>query len=392
MERQDALTLAALPLLGIWLLVARILSMLTPLLAPWLSYLLAQRLYYATPFAVYALRSGGGAKAILTRLVVRRYLTLPLRPHLPHFYIVGFPKCGTTSMCTYLKQHPCIDGLDGLPYHEILEKWVGRVSGSGAVGTLGGGESHFYVGALGRSSTTSTSAYRSFFPTIVASTLARVRHGNWLCFDACPVHACLPHVPARMKAMTPNAKLVFMMRDPLAAVISGELMLRDLGMPLQWSTLGEHDLAGDSLAETEEDSAYWAAVEKLPLDEPLPADLMQRFYSTTDPRPALRAAKYADCLDRFLRAFPKENMMFVDFADFVAQPEATVRSVLKFVGADAALPAYAFKPMPPGMQGKPRGRTMHPAVKQRLRQYYRSSNLALQQMLGRSLSWFGEDV
>lgn len=121
-------------------------------------------------------------------------------------------------------------------------------------------------------------------------------------------------------------------------------------MPLQWSTLGEHDLAGDSLAETEEDSAYWAAVEKLPLDEPLPADLMQRFYSTTDPRPALRAAKYADCLDRFLRAFPKENMMFVDFADFVAQPEATVRSVLKFVGADAALPAYAFKPMPPGMQ------------------------------------------
>lgn len=35
---------------------------------------------------------------------------------------------------------------------------------------------------------------------------------------------------------------------------------------------------------------------------------------------------------------------------------------------------------------------MHPAVKQRLRQYYRSSNLALQQMLGRSLSWFGEDV
>lgn len=325
MERQDALTLAALPLLGIWLLVARILSMLTPLLAPWLSYLLAQRLYYATPFAVYALRSGGGAKAILTRLgfeasycmngerrmvseprpplsggvecsyrqratssvycrhplpppsppvVVRRYLTLPLRPHLPHFYIVGFPKCGTTSMCTYLKQHPCIDGLDGLPYHEILEKWVGRVSGSGAVGTLGGGwacqetqslprlwarlphshslthppslthhqisnsqtpphlsprESHFYVGALGRSSTTSTSAYRSFFPTIVASTLARVRHGNWLCFDACPVHACLPHVPARMKAMTPNAKLVFMMRDPLAAVISGELMVSVCG-------------------------------------------------------------------------------------------------------------------------------------------------------------------
>lgn len=68
MKRQDALTLAALPLLGLWLLVARVISMLTPLLAPWLSYMLAQKLYYATPFAVYALRNGGGARAVFTRL------------------------------------------------------------------------------------------------------------------------------------------------------------------------------------------------------------------------------------------------------------------------------------------------------------------------------------
>ena len=61
-------------------------------------------------------------RSLFPRAVVRRYLTLPLRPHLPSFYIVGFPKCGTTSMCTYLKQHPCIDGLDGLPFHEILSK------------------------------------------------------------------------------------------------------------------------------------------------------------------------------------------------------------------------------------------------------------------------------
>lgn len=47
-----------------------------------------------------------------------------------------------------------------------------------------------------------------------------------MCFDACPVHACLPHIPARMAHVTPNAKLIFMMRDPLAAVISGELMVR----------------------------------------------------------------------------------------------------------------------------------------------------------------------
>lgn len=58
----------ALPFLLSWLLVARLLSMLSPIVAPWLSYILAQRLYYATPFALYALRAGGGAKAVMTRV------------------------------------------------------------------------------------------------------------------------------------------------------------------------------------------------------------------------------------------------------------------------------------------------------------------------------------
>ena len=34
--------------------------------------------------------------------------------------------------------------------------------------------------------------------------------GRWQCFDATPTFACLPHVPARVKALTPNAKVVFM--------------------------------------------------------------------------------------------------------------------------------------------------------------------------------------
>ena len=68
MEGKTAATLAAMPLLLLWLLVARIVSMLTPMLAPWYSYILAQRLYYATPFAVYALAQSGGAKAVFTRI------------------------------------------------------------------------------------------------------------------------------------------------------------------------------------------------------------------------------------------------------------------------------------------------------------------------------------
>lgn len=34
-----------------------------------------------------------------------------------------------------------------------------------------------------------------------------------MCFDACPVTACLPYTAKRMRALTPNAKLIFMVRS-----------------------------------------------------------------------------------------------------------------------------------------------------------------------------------
>lgn len=58
---------------------------------------------------------------------------------------------------------------------------------------------------------------------------------RWMCFDACPTFACLPHVAARAAAITPSAKLVVMVRDPVAALFSAETMLRNMGMPLSWS-------------------------------------------------------------------------------------------------------------------------------------------------------------
>lgn len=45
-----------------------------------------------------------------------------------------------------------------------------------------------------------------------AMLLARVQ---WQCFDACPVHACLPHVARRIAALTPRAKIIVMVRDPV---------------------------------------------------------------------------------------------------------------------------------------------------------------------------------
>lgn len=59
-------------------------------------------------------------------------------------------KCGTTSLASYLRAHPGISGISGMPGHEAFGK-----------------ESHFFGGMLGRGAASSATLYRSFFPTVM---------------------------------------------------------------------------------------------------------------------------------------------------------------------------------------------------------------------------------
>lgn len=84
-------------------------------------------------------------------------------------------------------------------------------------------------------------------------------------------------------------------------------------------------------------------------------------------------------------SLPSCSMLFVDFAEFTTNTEAVVRKTLEFVGADPA--KLAFKPLPPGMQGKRRGRRMHPSVERKLRQQFLEPNRRLYALLGRDFQW-----
>ena len=207
-----------LPVLVVWLLLARIISLLAPFtIFP--SLLLARQLYWAVPLAPAIWRGrrfrGGfkrlGFEATYCMNVVRRFLTLPLRPYTPHVYILGFPKCGTTALHTYLAQHPAIATMDGLPWHPALSK-----------------ESHFFNGVLGRRHASSRTLYRSFFPTFLTRWWREriCRSGGWLCLDACPLTGCLPYAAKRIHAINPDAKLIFAVRDPVDASFSTEIMVR----------------------------------------------------------------------------------------------------------------------------------------------------------------------
>ncbi|KAG2433221.1 hypothetical protein HXX76_008291 [Chlamydomonas incerta] len=339
------------------------------------SYVLAQRLYWACPFIPHIWARLGPVAGTAARLgfeashcinILTRLLTLPLRPHLPSFYILGFPKCGTTSLAEHLKSHPGLSATAGLPYHEALAK-----------------ESHFLQGVYGRHHAHSRALYRSCFPTLITRWWHEVvrRAPAWACFDACPVNACMPHTAERIRRLTPQAKFIIMLRDPVPGVFSAEIMMRDMGVPLDWSFM---DAPPEGGAEDPrftqvpaEVAALWRQLEALGPEEPLPPQLPATFY--TQLGAVLQCGMYAELLRPFLDRFPKDSFLFVEFKQFTSNPEAVVRQVLQHVGMDPA--RYSHKPLPPAMKNNYGARAMHPAVKAALGRLYAAPNRRLAALL-----------
>ncbi|XP_061433254.1 heparan sulfate glucosamine 3-O-sulfotransferase 3B1-like [Lethenteron reissneri] len=120
---------------------------------------------------------------------------------------------------------------------------------------------------------------------------------------------------------------------------------------------------------------------------------------------ALRIGLYADHLARWLRAFPRERMLFVSGERLVSDPAGEVGRAQRFLGlktivTDKHFYFNATKGFPclkkaegsgrPHCLGKTKGRT-HPRVDARvlvrLRDFYRPFNLKFYQMVGEDFGW-----
>lgn len=373
-----------LPVLIVYTLLSHVLAFF---LAPWVQLFFlnpfARHLYDTAPFARHIWSQHGPVKGRvlkygfefwLTVNFLRRYISLPMRRSLPSFYIVGFPKAGTTALSAELKKCPGISGLDGLPFHPALTK-----------------ESHFFQGICGRKWAHQGFLYRSFFPTVLARWWAEVVLGvrNHMAFDATPLFCVLPHVAARMARLTPGAKIVILLRDPVDLSLSSENMMRALGVDAGWSYMEQVGQYDARFNESAEDAQLWAQLEALQPEDPLPSGMMDRFYAS--PTTPLRVGRFFDRLQPLLKHFPKEQLLFVSFDELRDKEEKTVRAVLKFVGAEEA--RYVYRPrakeVPPPMASAYRGVRPHPSVRARLRAIFRDSNLRLYRLLGVDLGFQG---
>ncbi len=200
---------------------------------------------------------------------------------LPNFLIIGAMKCGTSSLHHYLGEHPQIQKLPAMK------------------------ETNFFSGPpdgipypVGSRRIESLDAYERLFDDTF-----EVRG------EASPCYALYPRrkgVPERIKALIPDAKLIYLVRDPVARTVS----------QYHFSVSVEHERRS----------------------------LQDALHSLSDPNSLYTCpGLYAAQLDRYLRNFPQEKILVVDQADLLSQRQATMREIFAFLSVDDSFTSPLFE-------------------------------------------------
>jgi hypothetical protein len=203
-------------------------------------------------------------------------------------------------------------------------------------------------------------------------------------FESSPSYLFLPFVPPRVAHVLPRARLVVLLRDPVARAISQYNMEnRWRNSPPSFAELVEQE--GARLADMERvnwpvrpgRAAHWAARLLGPLRGRPLAPRSRSFVSRT----YRSRGRYAEQLERWFAHFPRERFFITTSETLWREPEETVGRLLDWLGVEG-LPAEPLKPAFQGNYTPPTG----PEV-DALREYFREPNERLCELLGWRPEW-----
>jgi hypothetical protein len=245
---------------------------------------------------------------------------------LPDVVIIGAQKCGTSSLHGYLTQHPQVI--------TPLRKEV-----------------HYFDVNYPRGERW----YRAHFG----------RAGEpGLNIDSSPYYLFHPLVAERMHGLLPRAKLIVLLRDPVRRAYSQYWQQRDKDRePL--------DFEAALAAEPERvDEAH----RRLANGE-ITASREHQIHSY------LARGRYAEQLERWLRLYPREQLLVLRFEDLVKDPLETLNFTLAWLGLppmiDARLEPRNTRNYPP----------MRPETAERLKTYFEPWNRRLEELAGEKMGW-----
>ncbi len=263
-------------------------------------------------------------------LQLTRRWTSPLRT-LPDFLILGAQKAGTTSLHSYLMEHPRIA--------PALVK-----------------EIHFFDYNYARGE----AWYRAHFPT----RLAKWRGAFQLTGEGSPYYLFHPLAPRRVKQLAPRAKLIALLRNPVERAYSHYHHQVRLGL----ETLAFQDALD---LETERLAGEFEKLRAAP-----------DYYSFNYQNYSYCArGMYADQLERWFRYFPRAQFLILQSETFYRAPAAVLQRVLDFLGAPRWEPA-SYRAQNEGAYAP-----LQPEIRARLVEFFAPHNARLYELLKINFEW-----
>ncbi|MGL5063601.1 MAG: tetratricopeptide repeat protein [Microcoleus sp.] len=188
----------------------------------------------------------------------------------PHFIIIGSQRCGTTSLYSYLSQHPQI--LTPIKKEMDFFSW------------------HFHRGI---------DWYLAHFPQLPESR-------QFITGEASPSYFDCRETPQRLHAQFPQVKLILLLRNPVDRAISHFHRL----VELNWESRGFDRAISDEFERLNRNPEYIIGEE--------PGNYLAR-------------GRYLEFIKNWLALFPREQLLVLQSEDLYAGAAETVDRVLEFL-------------------------------------------------------------
>lgn len=256
---------------------------------------------------------------------------------LPDFFIVGAQKAGTTSLYSYMAQHPQV-----LP---ALKK-----------------EIYFFAERYPRG----LRWYRSHFPTARERDRLSKRLGlPVVTGESTPYYMYHPLAIQRIHSLLPEARLIVLLRNPTERAYShyNHAIKR-----------GEEPLDSFEAALDAEEARLAGEVERL-VSEPGYHSYSHKFQSYMAP------GRYIEQLRIIEKHFPREKYLIMDCHQLYTDPQTSCDRVAGFLGLQPArIPDLAVRNATPSSK-------LDRTVRERLDAYFEPWNRELYEFLGEDLGW-----
>lgn len=256
----------------------------------------------------------------------------------PDFYIIGAAKCGTTALYDYLIQHPSI--------HSAVTK-----------------EPRYFDKYYDRG----INWYKVLFPSKFSKFFSKnILKKEFVTGEATPRYLDHPHVPKRIKKITPNAKFIVLLRNPVNRIYSHYNMRINSGketLSLQEAIKMENKRTEGEYKRMQEDENYYSF------------DYYHHSY--------MDLSMYAKKLKHWMKVFPKEQFLIIPSERFFSNPDQVFQEVLQFLN----VPNFHLEEYSKVDAGKYKKTQMDSSVRKQLAEYFKPHNEELYKFLDINYGW-----